>query len=149
MKGYTVHMSNHSDEQTRDVIADAAAGAVPDATGECECEARVVDAVAVARVRRSLPADDAQGRLAGVFAALGDQTRARILLALAKEELCVCDLAEVAGVSESAVSHQLRLLRDLRLVAWKRDGKRAVYRLADEHVRDLLAIGLAHAVEAD
>ena len=114
-----------------------------------ECEARIVDAAAVSRVVGSLPSEQAQERLAGVFGALGDQTRARILLALAREEMCVCDLAEVAGVSESAVSHQLHLLRDLRLVAWTRDGKRAVYRLADDHVRDLLGIGLAHANEGD
>lgn len=111
------------------------------------CEARIVDAAAVSRAVSGLPSAAAQERLAAVFAALGDLTRARILLALAGRELCVCDLAEVAGVSESAVSHQLRLLRDLRLVAFDRQGKRAVYRLADDHVRDLLVIGLAHAQE--
>jgi ArsR family transcriptional regulator, lead/cadmium/zinc/bismuth-responsive transcriptional repressor len=127
-------MNKHSDELLGD-------------TGECD--ARIVDADAVARVLRRLPSGEGQTRLAGVFAALGDPTRARILLALADEELCVCDLAEIAGVSESGVSHQLRLLRDLRLVTWTRDGKRAVYRLADDHVRDLLAIGLAHANEEE
>lgn len=130
--GYTVHMSIHSDETVN---------------GMCECDTRIVDAAAVARALSALPADAARARLTGLFAALGDGTRVRILLALAHGDLCVCDLAEVAGVSESAVSHQLRLLRDLRLVAWERDGKRAVYRLADDHVRDLLAIGLAHAEE--
>jgi ArsR family transcriptional regulator len=112
-----------------------------------ECAARIVDAGAVREVRGSLPSVEAQARLASLFSALGDQTRARILLALGDRELCVCDLADVAGISESGVSHQLRLLRDLHLVAWERDGKRAVYRLADEHVRDLLAIGRAHAEE--
>jgi DNA-binding transcriptional ArsR family regulator len=112
-----------------------------------ECATRIVDTAAVARAIGSLPADEAQERLVGVFAALADPTRARLLLALASGELCVCDLAEIAGVSQSAVSHQLRMLRDLHLVAWTRDGKRAVYRLADDHVRDLLAIGLAHASE--
>jgi DNA-binding transcriptional ArsR family regulator len=125
-------MSNHSDKPT---------------SATCECDTRIVDAAAVARALGSLPAAAARERLTGLFAALGDGTRVRILLALARDELCVCDLAEVAAVSESAVSHQLRLLRDLRLVAWERDGKRAVYRLADDHVRDLLAIGLAHAEE--
>ena len=62
-------------------------------------------------------------------------------------ELCVCDLAEVAGISESGVSHQLRVLRDRGLVAFRRDGQRAVYSLADGHVRDLIAIGLEHAGE--
>ena len=114
-----------------------------------ECQARIVDAAAVSAALRSLPSDAAQARLAGLFAALGDTTRARILLALTGGELCVCDLSEVAGVSESAVSHQLRLLRDLHLVSWERDGKRAVYRLADDHVRDLIAIGLLHAEEGE
>lgn len=83
----------------------------------------------------------------GIFAALADPTRVRMLLALAREPLCVCDLAGVAGVTQSAVSHQLRTLRLLDLVTWERDGKRAVYRLADDHVRVLLEIGLQHAIE--
>jgi DNA-binding transcriptional ArsR family regulator len=78
---------------------------------------------------------------------LADPTRFRILDSLAHEDLCVCDLAELAGVSQSGVSHQLRLLRDRGLVTFRRDGQRAVYRLADEHVRDLIAIGVEHATE--
>jgi DNA-binding transcriptional ArsR family regulator len=126
-------MSNHSDE----TIA---------LTGECA--ARIVDPRAVERVTSALPSEAAHDRLTDIFRALADPTRVRLLLALSRESLCVCDLSEVAGVSESAVSHQLRMLRDLRLVAFDREGKRAVYRLADVHVRDLLAIGLAHAEEA-
>jgi DNA-binding transcriptional ArsR family regulator len=86
-------------------------------------------------------------RATAVFSALADPTRFRILDALASEELCVCDLAEVAGISQSGVSHQLRLLRDRELVSCTRDGNRAVYRLADDHVRDLIAIGLEHVDE--
>lgn len=82
-----------------------------------------------------------------IFSALADPTRLRILDALAAEELCVCDLAAVCGISQSGVSHQLRLLRDGGLVAFRRDGNRAVYRLADDHVRVLLDVGLAHADE--
>jgi DNA-binding transcriptional ArsR family regulator len=114
-----------------------------------ECGARAVDEDAVLRATDALPDRRAQERLADLFGALADPTRARMLLALAAEDLCVCDLSEIAGVSQSAVSHQLRVLRDLRLVAWTRDGKRAVYRLADAHVRDLLVIGLAHAAEGE
>lgn len=125
-------MSNHSDE-IRDV--------------EGECAARIVDADAVARVLVDLPPEAVRHHAVDIFRALADPTRLRLLVALAEEPLCVCDLAEVAGVSESGVSHQLRMLRDLRLVAWERDGKRAVYRLSDDHVRDLLVIGLAHAGE--
>lgn len=82
-----------------------------------------------------------------IFSALADSTRFRILDALSREELCVCDLAEIVGVSQSGVSHQLRLLRDRGLVAYRRDGQRAVYRLADEHVRSLIDVGLEHADE--
>lgn len=111
------------------------------------CAARIVDADAVARVRAALPGEPSQSRAVEIFRALADPTRMRLLLALCDEALCVCDLAEIVGVSESGVSHQLRMLRDLRLVAWERDGKRAVYRLADDHVRDLLAVAIAHAGE--
>jgi DNA-binding transcriptional ArsR family regulator len=78
---------------------------------------------------------------------MSDPTRLRILSALACEELCVCDIASLTGVSQSAVSHQLRLLRQLDLVAFERLGRRAVYRLADDHVRTLLEIGREHAEE--
>lgn len=78
---------------------------------------------------------------------MSDPTRLRILSALACEELCVCDVAALTGVSQSAVSHQLRILRQLDLVTFERRGRRAVYRLADDHVRSLLDIGKAHADE--
>jgi ArsR family transcriptional regulator len=102
----------------------------------------------LARVREQLPADARVERTAAVFSALADPTRVRILEALGIEELCVCDLAELCGISQSGVSHQLRLLRDRGLVAYRRDGNRAVYQLADEHVSNLLAQGLEHADEA-
>ncbi len=86
-------------------------------------------------------------RTTAIFSALSDPTRFRMLEALSLGELCVCDLAEIVGVSQSGVSHQLRLLRDRGLVAYRRDGQRAVYRLADEHVRVLIASGLEHADE--
>lgn len=126
-------MSNHSD----DICATQDA-----------CASRIVDVAAVEAALRTMPDEAARTRLVDIFRALADPTRMRLLLALAGRELCVCDLAEVSGVSESAVSHQLRMLRDLRLVTWRRDGKRAVYSLADDHVRDLLGIGVAHAEEA-
>ncbi|MDP2401047.1 MAG: metalloregulator ArsR/SmtB family transcription factor, partial [Actinomycetota bacterium] len=63
------------------------------------------------------------------------------------EELCVCDIAAVCGVSQSAISHQLRLLRDRNLVTFARDGRRAIYRIADDHVRTVLTTGLEHAEE--
>ena len=111
------------------------------------CEATIVDAGAVGRVRDALAGAPARKSASDIHGAIADPTRHLLLEALAVEPLCVCDLAELSGVSNSAVSHQLRILRDLDLVDYTRDGKRAVYRLADDHVRSLLALGLEHAAE--
>lgn len=111
-----------------------------------ECDL-LVDPVAVARIREDMADDVRVDLTTAIFSALSDPTRFRILDALAVCELCVCDLAEVAGISQSGVSHQLRILRDRGLVAYRRDGQRAVYRLADDHVRALIAVGLEHADE--
>ena len=86
-------------------------------------------------------------RLAETFRALGDPTRVRILDALSKAELCVCDLAARLGLSESAVSHQLRLLRSLRLVRTRRAGRLVFYTLDDDHITRLFAQGLEHVRE--
>jgi len=115
---------------------------------DAECSALVLDQGAVARVGSQLSSDVRVERTAAIFSALADPTRVRILDALGIEELCVCDLAEVCRISQSGVSHQLRLLRDLGMVAYRREGNRAVYRLADEHVLTLLVQGLEHADEA-
>ncbi|MCE5192310.1 MAG: metalloregulator ArsR/SmtB family transcription factor [Actinomycetia bacterium] len=104
---------------------------------------------AVESALAQLPDTGRLKRASDVLGAFGDPTRLRIVLALTVCELCVCDLAVVAKVSESAVSHQLRLLRNLDLVAFRRDGKRAVYRLADDHVRVLLEQALSHAGESE
>lgn len=111
------------------------------------CDVDIVDTAAVARAARALPTDARVKAIADIFSALGDPTRLRILIALSNDELCVCDLAAVTGVSQSGVSHQLRVLRDLDLVAFERVGKRAVYRLADSHVGMLLSQGADHAEE--
>jgi DNA-binding transcriptional ArsR family regulator len=87
-------------------------------------------------------------RLAEIFKVLGDPTRVRILTALSTGELCVCDLATLLRVSESAVSHQLRLLRSLRLVRARRDGRMVFYRLDDHHIVGLLRQGREHVEEA-
>ena len=82
--------------------------------------------------------------LAEMFKALSDPTRVRIVSLLAEAELCVCDLAAILGMEQSAVSHQLRTLRDLRLVRWRREGRQIFYTLDDEHVADLFRRGLEH-----
>jgi ArsR family transcriptional regulator len=84
-----------------------------------------------------------------IFSALADSTRFKILAALTSGELCVCELQDIVGVSQSAVSHQLRLLRNIDLVRARRDGQRAVYRLADSHVSRMLEMGIEHASEPE
>lgn len=101
------------------------------------------------RVQKALPyllGDASALRLAETFKALSDPTRLRIVSLLADAELCVCDLAAALGMSQSAVSHQLRTLRDLRLVRWRREGRQIFYTLDDEHVADLFRRGLDHVV---
>jgi ArsR family transcriptional regulator len=98
-------------------------------------------------VHQALPnlVDDASAvRLAETFRALSDPTRVRIVSLLADAELCVCDLAAALGMSQSAVSHQLRTLRDMRLVRRRRQGRQIFYTLDDEHVADLFRRGLEH-----
>lgn len=112
------------------------------------CEVYHADPERIAAVRTSAPADKAIAALSEIFRALGDPTRLRLLSALGAGELCVCDLASLAGISESATSHQLRLLRALRLVRARRDGRRVFYRLDDEHVSGLVAQGLQHVGES-
>jgi len=85
--------------------------------------------------------------LAEIFKALGDTTRVRMLHALAQAEVCVCDLAAMLGLTESAVSHQLRFLRSLRLVRSRRDGRHIYYSLADQHIVKLFEQGLEHVQE--
>ena len=82
--------------------------------------------------------------LARTYQALSDPTRVRLISALAHTELCVCDLAAVLGMSQSAVSHQLRSLRDLRLVNSHRAGREIFYTLDDDHIRELFELGLKH-----
>ncbi|WP_018112135.1 ArsR/SmtB family transcription factor [Thermus igniterrae] len=102
----------------------------------------------VEQARAALPQEALLQEASLLLKALSDPTRMRLLLALgAAGELCVCDLALVVGVSVSAVSHQLRLLRQARLVAFRREGKQVYYRLADAHVARLLQEALAHAEE--
>ncbi|RIK38382.1 MAG: transcriptional regulator [Chloroflexi bacterium] len=116
------------------------------------CDDEVVHLESVRRARRSLPDATMTLALAGLFDALGDPTRLRIVSALAAEELCVCDLSATVGLSQSAVSHQLRLLRSLGLVRGRRDGRMMYYALDDEHVRLLLAQGrehIAHRIRED
>lgn len=111
------------------------------------CEVKVVDLQKVARARAALPEPTTLGDLAELLRALGDPTRLQIVCALAADgvvELCVCDLATLVSVSESAVSHSLRTLRQLGLVRYRKAGKIAYYTLNDAHVAKLVREGVSH-----
>jgi DNA-binding transcriptional ArsR family regulator len=110
------------------------------------CPARVVDRDKVAAVRQAMPLEQDVLEAADVFALLGDPNRLRLLVALLEGgEMCVCDLAAAAGMSESSASHAVRWLRAHRIVtAPRRQGRMAYYQLADGHVRVLLDVALLH-----
>ena len=108
------------------------------------CGVRCIHPETVALARDLLADEGTYRGLADLFAALGDMTRVRIVHALARQELCTCDLAAVVGVSESAVSQHLRVLRALRLVRTRRAGKFVYYGLDDARVALLLQVGLTH-----
>ena len=127
----------------------AAGGGPRAATDHEKCGVNVVHLDKVNHVRQRIESRDALGWAAEVLKALADPTRLRLVRALMIEErLCVCDLAALAGVSASAVSHQLRLLRSCRLVRPQREGKMVYYRLDDEHVAGIVNLILDH-VEHD
>ena len=111
----------------------------------CDCSHDHPDIVE--KVRSELPDDELLYDLADLFRVFADTTRIKILYALFEAELCVCDLSRLTGMSQSAVSHQLRTLKDSKLVKFRRDGKTVYYSLADEHVRTLIGNGLEHVEE--
>src|SRR5512137_1935575 len=108
---------------------------------------RVVHPDRIENARRDAFSDQELARMAQVFKLLGDPSRLKIVLALRRQEMCVCDLAALSGISESAVSHQLRRLKDLDLVRSRRNGQLIYYSLNDKHVALLLDIALRHIRE--
>ncbi len=111
------------------------------------CEETEVHEGAVEQVRSQLPQDEVLYDLAELFKIFGDSTRVKILYALLEAELCVCDIAKLMDVSQSAVSHQLRVLKGSKLVKFRREGKTLYYSLADEHVFRILSQGMEHILE--
>jgi ArsR family transcriptional regulator len=111
------------------------------------CEVEFVNKESVSAVRSRMPDAPTIEDLAEIFKVLGDPTRLRIVSALAVKELCVCDVANLLRTSISAVSHQLRVLRNLKLVKHRKDGKMVYYSLDDECVETLLKEGLKHIEE--
>ena len=117
-------------------------------TNEIErCGFLCVHESTVEQVLRELPDDETLYDLAELFKLFGDSTRIKILYALFEAELCVCDIAQLLGLTQSAVSHQLRLLKASRLVKPRREGKTVFYALADDHVRKIIAQGMEHISE--
>ncbi len=113
-------------------------------TGAVVCGHQELHPASLEAVRAAMPEDAELFYLAELFRVLGDHTRVRILKALSLSELCVCDIAELLGMTHSAVSHQLRALRAARLVRYRRDGKNVFYAIDDEHVDGLIRQGLDH-----
>ncbi len=111
------------------------------------CEVQCIDPRKVQSGRRAARSADRVRAVAETFKVLGDQTRLRIVDALSRSELCVCDLALIVGSSQSTVSHSLRALRQMRLVRYRKDGKIAYYSLDDEHIARLLDLMFVHAEE--
>ena len=119
-----------------------------DGNNEIErCGCLFVHEDAVDEVLGGMPDDETLYDLAELFKVFGDSTRIKILYALFESELCVCDIAQLLGLTQSAVSHQLRVLKNSRLVKFRRDGKTVFYSLDDDHVRKIIAQGMDHIRE--
>ena len=101
----------------------------------------------VDQVLGQMPHDEQLYDLAELFKVFGDSTRIKILYALFEAELCVCDIAQLLGMSQSAISHQLQVLKKSKLVKYRRKGKTVFYSLADSHVRTILGQGMEHVTE--
>jgi ArsR family transcriptional regulator, lead/cadmium/zinc/bismuth-responsive transcriptional repressor len=111
------------------------------------CEQNCIHSDTIKKIQPGMPDDSLVYELSDFFKVLGDPTRVRLLHALSLSEMCVCDLSCLLGMNQSAVSHQLKLLKMTRLVKSRKDGKVVYYALADEHVRDIFECGAQHISE--
>lgn len=112
-----------------------------------QCEYLCVHEEVVKSVNKNMPKDETLYDLAELFKVFGDSTRIKILYALFESELCVCDIAQLLGLSQTAVSHQLRVLKNNKLVRFRKDGKNVFYSLSDDHVRRIINQGMEHITE--
>lgn len=117
--------------------------------GCCEIMDKQAHEALVREVSGKLPPDENLFRLADLFKVFGDTTRIRILYALFESELCVCAISELIGMTQSATSHQLKVLKDSELVGSRREGKTIYYFLADDHVRSIINQGYEHITEGN
>lgn len=109
-----------------------------------KCQELQINPDKVNRVKACMIADDDAIGISELFKVLGDQTRIKIIFALSCCEMCVCDIAETIGMTQSAVSHQLRLMRNMRLVKYRKEGKSVYYSLDDDHILQLFSQGMEH-----
>lgn len=111
------------------------------------CNCTIIHEDIIYKVKKDMPIDEVLYDLAELFKIFGDSTRIKILYALFQSEMCVCDLAALLGMSQSAVSHQLKVLKHTRLVKFRREGKVVYYSLDDEHIKKIFDYGFAHINE--
>ncbi|MDR1563498.1 MAG: metalloregulator ArsR/SmtB family transcription factor [Oscillospiraceae bacterium] len=111
------------------------------------CDCNTIHEDVIFKVRQKMPQDETLMDLADLFKMFGDSTRVKILCALQLSEMCVCDIAVLLGMTKSSISHQLRSLRQTKLVKHRKDGKVVYYSLDDEHISGIFAQGLAHICE--
>ncbi|WDU82543.1 ArsR/SmtB family transcription factor [Caloramator sp. Dgby_cultured_2] len=111
------------------------------------CSCTVVHEDVVEKVKNLMPQEERLYDVAELFKVLGDTTRIKIICALFESEMCVCDIAALLNMSQSAVSHQLRVLKAARLVKFRKEGKVVYYSLDDEHVKMIFDLGLSHVSE--
>ena len=113
---------------------------------EC-CDVVMTHTGTVEEVKKMMPGDGMIHDLADFYKVFGDATRIRILCVLLQAEVCVCDLAEILGMTQSAISHQLRVLKQMKLVKNRREGKTVFYSLADGHIQTIISQGMEHISE--
>ncbi len=111
----------------------------------CDCEA--TNKVLIEKIKPSIPNDTVVGGLSGLFKIMGDKTRMKLLWAMDNAEFCVGDLAYLLNMTKSAVSHQLKVLKDAKLVKSKKNGKHVIYSLNDDHVKTIFEKALEHILE--
>ena len=111
------------------------------------CDCNTIHESVVNEVREHMPDEENLFDLADLFKVFCDSTRVKILYALLQAEMCVCDIAVLLGMTKSTISHQLRILKQSKLVKNRRDGKIVYYSMADEHVENIFSQGLAHVLE--
>ncbi len=120
---------------------------MPEPKNAPECEFLYVHEEIVQQVNQVMPQEETLFDLAELFKVFGDSTRIKILYVLFEAEMCVCDIAQLLGMTQSAISHQLQVLKKSKLVKYRRDGKTVFYSLADDHVRSILDQGMEHVAE--